>query len=659
MPELTLENTDLGADLASHLGRFHGVGLRDNVQLTDTTIICQDGSVRAHQVLLAFGSTFLRKLFLSRHILEFEVMDFNEATAMLLGRHAGDDITLMLPDFECKTVNRILDFLYSGQCYVTSKTEVETFKGVFKSLKIDAFTVKNLQVTKSQIPSEQTPKKSPPKPFKPEPATSKSASNANPSPSSEPKPKAGTSNSKQETKKPKSAPSKAEPKGKGAKATTESAKASTPDMTCPICSQVIPAVKNKPELNRYRYTEHIVTHVKGTLFEDVPVLDAYACPHAGCDFQAEAGIKLIQHLTRTQHNELLPRVERRITEVKVNSDEHKQMTQIKATLNTLSKSESKAAEWAICTELQVLDAYDTSFHGDNYLCLICKAKFGTALKAIYHFVYTHNHKYCSSTLAPIMKKAQKEEANPIVDPMKMRDRYFCREGGCFEQGAYSTYSKCKMIGHLAEHHKLLQYCKLPTSITGTFEFREVPFTLGYKPPPKKASIENSQSNVGNGVSAVADSFSCTNCCERFSLTEAESHFRTVMHFNGNLVKCGSCEDMTGAKVKSYKEFLTYKKNHQCRQKTATPSGASNLKSNSTRQEHTVGGGGKRPIEHQTSIPLDDTGANNDSPEYNNAPKKSKPSTSQPSATNNVRGPSPPPGLLVTGRDCIEIEIDSD
>ena len=50
MPELTLENTDLGADLASHLGRFHGVGLRDNVQLTDTTIICQDGSVRAHQV---------------------------------------------------------------------------------------------------------------------------------------------------------------------------------------------------------------------------------------------------------------------------------------------------------------------------------------------------------------------------------------------------------------------------------------------------------------------------------------------------------------------------------------------------------------------------------------------------------------------------------
>ena len=73
-------------------------------------------------------------------------------------------------------------------------------------------------------------------------------------------------------------------------------------------------------------------------------------------------------------------------------------------------------------------------------------------------------------------------------------------------------------------------------------------------------------SVGNGVSAVADSFSCTNCCERFSLTEAESHFRTVMHFNGNLVKCGSCEDMTGAKVKSYKEFLTYKKNHQCRQK---------------------------------------------------------------------------------------------
>ena len=99
-------------------------------------------SLKTFQVLLAFGSTFLRKLFLSRHILEFEVMDFNEATAMLLGRHAGDDITLMLPDFECKTVNRILDFLYSGQCYVTSKTEVETFKGKLSSTIISFYEQK-------------------------------------------------------------------------------------------------------------------------------------------------------------------------------------------------------------------------------------------------------------------------------------------------------------------------------------------------------------------------------------------------------------------------------------------------------------------------------------------------------------------------------------
>ena len=114
-----------------NIGRIvHSCGiLLYDVHYVHMYVIVNTTSLKTFQVLLAFGSTFLRKLFLSRHILEFEVMDFNEATAMLLGRHAGDDITLMLPDFECKTVNRILDFLYSGQCYVTSKTEVETFKG--------------------------------------------------------------------------------------------------------------------------------------------------------------------------------------------------------------------------------------------------------------------------------------------------------------------------------------------------------------------------------------------------------------------------------------------------------------------------------------------------------------------------------------------------
>ena len=118
--------------------------LRDIIILFTTlrTYVMNTTSLKTFQVLLAFGSTFLRKLFLSRHILEFEVMDFNEATAMLLGRHAGDDITLMLPDFECKTVNRILDFLYSGQCYVTSKTEVETFKGKLSSTIISFYEQK-------------------------------------------------------------------------------------------------------------------------------------------------------------------------------------------------------------------------------------------------------------------------------------------------------------------------------------------------------------------------------------------------------------------------------------------------------------------------------------------------------------------------------------
>ena len=48
--KVRLKNKDLEADLSTHIGRFHGVGLRSDPQLTDTSIICQDGKIRAHQV---------------------------------------------------------------------------------------------------------------------------------------------------------------------------------------------------------------------------------------------------------------------------------------------------------------------------------------------------------------------------------------------------------------------------------------------------------------------------------------------------------------------------------------------------------------------------------------------------------------------------------
>ena len=81
----------------------------------------------------------------------------------------------------------------------------------------------------------------------------------------------------------------------------------------------------------------------------------------------------------------------------------------------------------------MLDAYDKAFPHDKYNCLICKERFGTGLKAIYHYVFTHNHQYCSPTLAPIMKQralTETPDSGAAADPRKPRVQYKCRESGC-------------------------------------------------------------------------------------------------------------------------------------------------------------------------------------------------------------------------------------
>ena len=140
----------------------------------------------------------------------------------------------------------------------------------------------------------------------------------------------------------------------------------------------------------------------------------------------------------------------------------------------------------------MLDAYDKAFPHDKYNCLVCKEKFGTALKAIYHYVYTHNHTHCNPTLSPIMKQRALSETPDSADPQKPRTQYKCRESGCFKEGPFATYSKCKLIGHLAKYHKLISMCRLPVVITGVFEFNDIPFTEKFKAPPKSLTFESSR-----------------------------------------------------------------------------------------------------------------------------------------------------------------------
>ena len=115
--------------------------------------------------------------------------------------------------------------------------------GVFKSLKIDAFTVKNLQVTK--IAATDSPQKV----DKPSPAATTTTTTP------------VKKESKPEVKKPpakkdgKASGGGSEGKGKAkAKSSgTASENGSTSyGMTCPFCDQTLQTSKSKQDINRYR-----------------------------------------------------------------------------------------------------------------------------------------------------------------------------------------------------------------------------------------------------------------------------------------------------------------------------------------------------------------------------------------------------------------------
>lgn len=110
--------------------------------------------------------------------------------------------------------------------------------GVFKSLKIDAFTVKNLQVTK--IAAADSPKKvekpSPATPIKKEdkPEVKKPAKKDG---------KAAASSSEG---------SKGKAKAKSSGGASSENGSTSKGMTCPICDQVMQTTKGKQDINRYR-----------------------------------------------------------------------------------------------------------------------------------------------------------------------------------------------------------------------------------------------------------------------------------------------------------------------------------------------------------------------------------------------------------------------
>ena len=95
------------------------------LQATDLTIVCREGRVvRAHQAVFAWGSSWLRRVFMSQFLLED-------------GGKRKEEVTLHLPGFSVQTVTAVARFLTCGELRIALSTagreEIEeAFKKVDK-----------------------------------------------------------------------------------------------------------------------------------------------------------------------------------------------------------------------------------------------------------------------------------------------------------------------------------------------------------------------------------------------------------------------------------------------------------------------------------------------------------------------------------------------
>ena len=113
----------------------------------DLEFICKDGTVPAHQFILAGQSQFLQLIFNRFQDLEFSVSDWGTGQMFLLDRRRGAELLqLTVPDIEIKHVKMMLDLFYRGIINLSSGDEAAGLKDVWRVLLIDTVRLETLDV---------------------------------------------------------------------------------------------------------------------------------------------------------------------------------------------------------------------------------------------------------------------------------------------------------------------------------------------------------------------------------------------------------------------------------------------------------------------------------------------------------------------------------
>ena len=96
----------------------------------DLSFICSDGTVTAHQAVFSWSSTFLRRLFTSRLLLENGI-----------GKRKEDLVIIMLK-FSALALDGLSKFLETGAaCFQGDKSVKDDFANAWNLLKVDSISL--------------------------------------------------------------------------------------------------------------------------------------------------------------------------------------------------------------------------------------------------------------------------------------------------------------------------------------------------------------------------------------------------------------------------------------------------------------------------------------------------------------------------------------
>ena len=324
--------------------------------LTDLTIHCRDGSINAHQMILAPHSKFLKRLFLEYHSFEFAIIDWEKSIAQLTGRRTSHQvIEIYLPDFTKEDVKRLLSLCYTGQILIDNEVQSLALKNLWKSLGIDSIKLSDLDFSevdgkpnkkpKSEIDvkpksknEERAPKfNTPQKKISNSASTASKSTNSNAaitkkalktpqkvaktpqkSKSPNPKPRGRPPNKAEdiilldEDEPPaKKRPPSPLPKAVSLKSPQKNVQFNT--IKCERCQQNVNLHSRDIKGNTVKYQMHVVTCYKDYIFYDVPQLDIYYCPRTGseCNGEFKNRMSFLYHLG-LNHLEFYPRILRLI-----------------------------------------------------------------------------------------------------------------------------------------------------------------------------------------------------------------------------------------------------------------------------------------------------------------------------------------------------------